>query len=417
MEQHNIQDFNQYNCSKQTLKVYGQTVLIVDDSEIILMMLGRIIGEKYNVITASSGEETLKIIKDGLTPDIILLDVVLPGMNGYDVCRILKNDPGTCSIPIIFITGSDSEEDEARGFLAGGADYIPKPFRPSIVMARIKTQLEIRSLHSQLHLANQELILEKSKLESRNLLMEQDIQLAHRIHNNLIPLETPGDNFSTFFKPMESLGGDFFDFITFSDSNNTGIFLSDVSGHGISAAFITSMIKMVLLQAGDHLKDPAALLNYMNEILDGQTSGNFITMFYGILVPGENRFIYSNAGHNNPVLIQEGQFSELGESKSFPVSVLSSDQLKTTGKSYRNFNMALPRNGKLLFFTDGLVEASNAQTNETFEENEFPIFLKESYHLKANQFHNNLFESLVKFHGSDSFEDDICFICMDIQEN
>ncbi len=119
-------------------------VLIVDDSPSNLMILGEVLTQEYEVYVASSGRDALK--KAALNmPDIILLDIMMPDIDGYEVCRRLKADEATEKIPVIFITSMNSEEDEVKGLSFGAVDYITKPFRLPIVLARIKTHLELKA--------------------------------------------------------------------------------------------------------------------------------------------------------------------------------------------------------------------------------------------------------------------------------
>ncbi len=125
------------------------TVLIVDDMEENLMLLNDILEEKYTIKIAKSGQKALDIVQKGGV-DLILLDVVMPGMDGYEVCKTLQNDKKTEDIPIIFVTGNTSVRDEKKGFELGAVDYITKPFNLVTVRARVKT-------HMNLHLKQLEL--------------------------------------------------------------------------------------------------------------------------------------------------------------------------------------------------------------------------------------------------------------------
>ncbi|VAX12055.1 diguanylate cyclase/phosphodiesterase (GGDEF & EAL domains) with PAS/PAC sensor(s) [hydrothermal vent metagenome] len=121
-------------------------ILIVDDAASNLQLLAQILKDNHRIKIASSGKKALELAQ--LKPDLILLDIVMPDMDGYEVCRQLKNDKKTREIPVIFITGKSSSEDEARGLLLGAVDYISKPIHSPIVAARVKTQVTIKRLYS-----------------------------------------------------------------------------------------------------------------------------------------------------------------------------------------------------------------------------------------------------------------------------
>ncbi|WP_199221463.1 response regulator [Desulfonatronum sp. SC1] len=119
-------------------------VLIVDDQPSNLQVLGNLLREKYQVLIAPNGAEALTIATGKIRPDVILLDIIIPEMDGYEVCRRLQADPRTADIPVIFVTGEDSDEDERKGFDLGAADFIVKPIQPHIVEARVRGQVRRR---------------------------------------------------------------------------------------------------------------------------------------------------------------------------------------------------------------------------------------------------------------------------------
>ncbi|MDJ0833992.1 MAG: two-component system response regulator [Gammaproteobacteria bacterium] len=121
-------------------------VLVVDDTPDNIDVLGGVLRNEYEVKVALNGETALKIVQDKPRPDLILLDITMPKMNGYEVCQQLKADPATSNIPVIFVTARDDVADEKNGFELGAVDYITKPISPAIVQARVKTHL---SLHDQ----------------------------------------------------------------------------------------------------------------------------------------------------------------------------------------------------------------------------------------------------------------------------
>jgi diguanylate cyclase (GGDEF)-like protein len=117
-------------------------ILVIDDERTNLMVLNQILSPEYTVFTAKSGEEGLSRVSSD-PPDLILLDIILPGMNGFELLKLLKDSPETSSIPVIIITGLDNDIDEERGLLLGAVDYISKPFKNHIVIARVKTHIQI----------------------------------------------------------------------------------------------------------------------------------------------------------------------------------------------------------------------------------------------------------------------------------
>jgi PleD family two-component response regulator len=133
------------------------TVLIVDDHPATRKLLEDILGHQYHVLIASNGREALDLVRDNPQIDLILLDIIMPGMNGYEVCQQLKGDELTSDIPVVFLTVMEEDNDEARGFSVGVTDYITKPISRLRLLARVKNQLALRHKQSELKLKNREL--------------------------------------------------------------------------------------------------------------------------------------------------------------------------------------------------------------------------------------------------------------------
>jgi len=126
------------------------TVLIVDDVVTNIDVLNAILKELYEVKIALNGVKALEIAAMEPHPDLILLDVMMPEMNGYEVCKKLKSDPSTSEIPVLFVTALDESQFEVQGFDVGGVDYITKPVVPEIVLARVKTHIELKEVKDKL---------------------------------------------------------------------------------------------------------------------------------------------------------------------------------------------------------------------------------------------------------------------------
>lgn len=164
------------------------SILIIDDTPENLRLLSRMLMEHgYQIRVANGGQ---RAIEAALTspPDLVLLDVLMPDLDGYEVCRLLRTDPRTSDIPVIFISALSTTEDKLNAFTAGGVDYITKPFQSREVLARVKTHLEIRSLQTQLETTNKELHTKVHELETQNAELDA---FAHTVAHDLkAPLMT-----------------------------------------------------------------------------------------------------------------------------------------------------------------------------------------------------------------------------------
>ena len=262
-------------------------------------------------------------------------------------------------------------------------------------------------------LRNKELYQERDQLKKRNEMMNAELDLAKKIQQKLIPRAAPVNFISCFYKPMEKVGGDFYEFFKFRDPNQVGIFISDVSGHGVPAAFITSMIKTIILQSGSRRNDPAELFHYLNDLLLNQTAGNFITAIYAIINTKSKKVIYSNAGHNDPYLISNNSISQIKKIKRVPLSVFNNNTLQSMNKTFKNNEFTVKEGDKLFLYTDGLTEATNDIDYNYFEDVKLKPILESSYELNCHELQEKIYKELTKFRGNESFDDDICMICVD----
>jgi putative two-component system response regulator len=153
-----------------------QTILVVDDTPDNLSLMSSLLKDLYRVKVANSGDKALKLICGENPPDLILLDIMMPGLSGYDVCQELKANPKTRDIPIIFLTAMTGVEDEKKGLEMGGADYITKPISPPIVLARVKSQLQTKAAAD--FLKDQNVYLEQEVAKrTREVMAIQDVTI------------------------------------------------------------------------------------------------------------------------------------------------------------------------------------------------------------------------------------------------
>lgn len=273
-----------------------------------------------------------------------------------------------------------------------------------------------RDLEKKVIERTQELEIERNKLQARNTEIEREINMARMIQEHLIPARSPWSGICSLYRAMRAVGGDFFDFIQFRDQNTIGIFLSDVTGHGVPASFITSMIKTIILQAGERKRNPSELLQYINEVIFSQTGDNFITAFYCVYDASARTLRYANAGHNYPYIVSPGGISELKGLSSLPIGIMDNETMVSEEKAYVTNEVRLQAGSKLLMYTDGLSEASPVMGHQImFEENGLAEALRELSPLPCGSFVEELFKRLVQYRGSDSFEDDVCIICLEVE--
>jgi putative two-component system response regulator len=152
------------------------TILVVDDTPDNLSLMSGLLKDRYRVKVANNGDKAIKIVQSDSQPDLILLDIMMPGLSGYDVCKILKDDPASRHIPIIFLTAMTGTDDEKKGLEMGAVDFITKPVNPPIVMARVATQLQVKAAADFLKDQNAYLETEVAK-RTKELAAIQDVTI------------------------------------------------------------------------------------------------------------------------------------------------------------------------------------------------------------------------------------------------
>ena len=312
-------------------------ILVVDDSPQNIRILSMLLKDDYRVQVALHGDKALHIIFGDDPPDLILLDIMMPGIDGYEVCRRIKADPGTAGIPVIFVTGRSDAEDETYGLSLGAVDYITKPFHFPIVKARVKNHLE--------------LLQAKRSAQEAHSRLSRELQAMNDLQTSILPSKeyhAQGLYARGFYQPSGLAGGDYFDYLPLGHDGLRCV-IADVSGHGARAAFIMSMVRSVF-----HFDEAAALsLPRLIEALNRQLMqtvgdmGDFVTLMAVDVVPGKNSLEYINAGHC-PAFLRDGQSLQEIE----PTAAL----LGFHQEKYQSRFLECGRNWELFMYTDGFYE-------------------------------------------------------------
>ena len=329
-----------------TIVAHKKVLLVVDDTPANTRMVACVLRDIYEIRIATDGPMALALVKTSPVPDLILLDVVMPEMNGYEVCARLKADPGTRDIPVIFLTGQIEAADEERGFQAGAVDYIQKPFSEAIIKARVQTHLTLQGVRKQL----------AEQLRT----IRGELETARRVQLSILPQEIPkieGLEIAARYFPMAALGGDFYDFIVV-DEKRIGILVADVSGHGTPAALIASMLKISLAAQIAHASQPAQVLAGLNQTLLGKFRHHYVTAAYVFVNMEEKLLRYAGAGHP-PLLLADGANGNSRE-------VLENGLILSSfpGATYSQVELPLATGDWIVLHTDGITEARNRSDSE-----------------------------------------------------
>ena len=197
----------------------NQKILIVDDERLNITVLNDLLKSDYKIMAAISGKQALKAAQSENPPDLILLDIMMPEMDGYEVCSILKANEKTKDIPVMFVTAMGQTSDETKGLEVGAVDYLTKPISPPIVHARVMAHLKLKKQRDELNEAYR-------LIESQKARMEDELSVGRDIQMSMVPQVFPPYpnryEFTLHAKlfPAREVGGDFYDYFCFSISYN-----------------------------------------------------------------------------------------------------------------------------------------------------------------------------------------------------
>ncbi len=372
-------------------------ILIVDDVPSNIQLVAIILqeNENYELFFSNDGLSALKLVKEE-DLDLILLDVMMPGMNGFDVCKEIKSNPRTQNIPIIFLTAKSELKSLVKGFEVGGQDYVSKPFNALELQARVETHLKLRQT--------------MKKLSNTNRQIKLELQIAKEIQKGIIP-----DNESfpeikeltiySYYNPLESIGGDLFDVIKVNDRKYAFV-MADVSGHGVPAALVSSMAKGYFLSITNEKMKPSDICKEINNKIMKHSSkimNYFLSAFYIILDIETGEIEYTSAGHHPAILYRSDK--DVLESLETQGNLIGAFDEATYETMVNHINVG----DRILLYTDGVIETRN-KNGEYYNQNILNEFVKNNSKLPPEIFVNNLIKDIEKFASGMPIDDDIAIL-------
>ena len=364
-------------------------LLVVDDTPENITVLRGILCADYVVRPAIHGALALKLACMEPLPSLILLDIMMPGMDGYEVCRRLKENKKTQDIPIIFVTAKSDVEDELRGLALGAVDYITKPINPPIVLARVKAHLSLRSMRQELEEKNAVLNHEREMVETIVLKMRSAQQFDARGLRYLV-------------SSVEETNGD----ILLSAYDSTGrqvVLVGDFTGHGLPAAIGSPLVGYIfytMVQKGCSL---LALVEEINRVLHNQLpTGVFMVSCVLEITPERHQVTLLNAAIPTPLLIRAGTIVVSHGSDTFPLGVVPDLMLESDLVTLD----VLPGD-RLYLFSDGIIEARST-TGDMFKVERLGTLLCQ---VQAQGLPLSVvLETLHQFCATSSYDDDITLV-------
>jgi serine phosphatase RsbU (regulator of sigma subunit) len=348
-------------------------LLIVDDVEANRDLLGKRLRQMgHSVVMVENGRRALDLVEQE-DFDLILLDIMMPEMDGYEVLRRLQENPARKHIPVIMISAVDEIESVVRCIELGATDYLPKPFNAVLLKARVHATLEKKRLR------------DRERLYARSL--EREMEIGREIQASFLPEtlpQPPGWEVAASFQPARQVAGDFYDVFALK-SGFIGLVIADVCDKGVGAALFMALFR-TLIRASNELVEPwlggvtepaaRAAARVRNAVVltndyIARTHGDanmFATLFFGVLDPETGLLIYVNGGHEPPILFSASE-ETTRLAPTGPAVGLLPDRKFEVGRA------EMSPGDFFLGFTDGVTEA-HAPSEEVFGEGRLLAILK-----------------------------------------
>ena len=317
-------------------------ILIVDDAKTNIDILVQALRDEYKLSVAVDGAAALRSVEKS-PPDLVLLDIVMPGLDGYEVCRRLRAQQSTHDLPIMFLSSLEDVKDKTRGFEVGGNDYLTKPFEVLEVKARVRSLLKAKAYADAIREA-----------------MARDLRIAREIQMGILPADlaaaTSGSGLDVhaIIEPAQKVGGDLYEVLRASDDRIV-LALGDVSGKGIPAALFMAVAVTILRTLARHILDPAEILSRLNDELAKQNPrGMFVTMQCLVFDFEHRRVSCAGAGHHQLAVLSPGRPPRLAcPSSGRPAGLMVPNPIERE-------TFPLEPGETFVLFSDGVSEAMNA---------------------------------------------------------
>lgn len=398
-------------------------ILVVDDDEANRDVLSRRLQRKgFEIATAASGAEALARIAERRY-DLVLLDVAMPGMDGLEVLRRIRERASAAELPVILATGFDRSHDVVAGLEAGANDYLTKPLDFAIVKARVRMQLRLKRANDRVRELERDLAERNRALEAANARMRTDLAAAARIQEAMLPTalpERPQARFAWLFQPCAELAGDALNVFAL-DEDRVGLYVLDVVGHGFAAALLSVAVSRVLTPSRDSFlvrpsaeppgyrilapREVAAQLNRRFPF-DSATE-QFFSILYGVLDLRTRELNFVTAGHPGPIHVPHGSDA--------PRVIVSRERapIGIGDRAYPEHSMLLEPGDRLVIYSDGIPDAQNAAA-EAFGTARMVESLARSRNAPLEETLAALWSDIERWCGPVGREDDASLVALEI---
>lgn len=366
------------------------SILVVDDNQLNLKLIKKVLTkEGYITLLADNGPDARRIAAQE-HPDLILLDIEMPGEDGFEVIKKLKNDAATATIPVLFLTGVSEVDVKLKGFELGAVDYILKPFHSQEVLARVR-------IHLKLSIATNSLVQDQAR----------KLRQVSRAQNAMLPLpeDFPDARFSVFYRPLEEAGGDFYDILNISNQI-TGYFLADSSGHNIETSYITASVKALLAQNCTPVYSPRESMKMINDVLvEILPREKYLTACYMHLNRGTRIMTLVNAGHPPVVYMPKGKTP-------FFIKIQGDILGMFSDAAFGMKKIAVNEGDRFFVYSDGMVESKEKRISWVAGLQGFLSIFEGVEKVDLSDVPNILISRL--FNGNPMPEDDVVLLCIEV---
>jgi sigma-B regulation protein RsbU (phosphoserine phosphatase) len=388
--------------------------MVVDDDPInVELLCAYLEDDGYRTTSAYSGAEALEQVAK-LPPDLIFLDVMMPGLSGFEVCSQLKSGVESRFIPVVLVTALTAMDDRILGITAGADDFLSKPVNRSELTARTRSLIRLKQAVDEVQVARREVLRLNEQLTNENLRMSHELEITRRLQQMVLPQAAeltghPGVSIAAEMQPAAEVGGDYYDVIAAS-GGRLKVAIGDVTGHGLESGVLMLMVQMgvrTLHAAGED--NPERFLAALNEAVWGNMKriGSEKTLSLSILDYEDGRLKLSGQ-HENVLVSRPGQPIEVIDTLhlGFPVGLVEDIQPLVTHRDLR-----LEQGDTLVLYSDGIVEAE-AASGEQYGMSRLCSVLQTNQNADAEGIKGAILCDHRDFIGSQDISDDVTLVVL-----
>lgn len=382
----------------------SEKILVINDDDGIRELTQLLLQSKgYETFEAENGKKGVDAAIQ-IIPDLILLDIMMPVMDGYETCKQLKANPVTKDIPIIFLSSLNTSQEKIKGLELGAVDFIHNVVDQGELLARVQTHLKIQFLTKELIKKNEQLVKKQQDLDD-------NLNAAAIIQSSFLPqvnMKFSNIEIGWIWLPSYTLGGDIFNVIQVNDK--VIFYIVDVSGHDVPSALVTVSVSQFLHQqnaSSSRMLTPKQMMIELDKEYPIERFDRFFTIFYGIFDLSTNILSYSSAGHPPVVILRKNNELKVLEQRGTIIGL-------NIDYPFQESSEVLEKGDRLFLYTDGILELKNDQ-EELYGAEKLRNLLKKVGQHSMNATLSAVRQSMDEFKGKMVTQDDISMMVVEVK--